>query len=396
MHFLICAFLINSFLLFLLLENLIYNKFFNLQSSNFRIIIFTIIPLVISMHITHRVQAIDKSYFYSTNSPKTNSGGLWQFDSLLGHKAVPDSTGSYEYYIGDGIKGRVPVTFDSSGYRSVPDSLELRYDTLDLYLGCSLTFGDYIEAQNGYPYLTSKLLEHSHINAGASAYGFGQMIQIVESLVKKHQFKYVFIQLSPWLSDRAMRLTGPTFYGYRPFPYFSDDGIGFKLNPPAFSTLMYSKKNWRGKQSYFEKIRFRLTDGSKIEIIDYYSYQYSKLKTILGFIPKPTKRKADLEKFFYDYVIDICKKNNSIPIILKLRYPSAKCSDLLKYLRAKTQIIDLDYDLEKKVDETGLNYQELFSIYHTNGDDSILIDKHPNNFANELFSRRIYNDLKKE
>jgi hypothetical protein len=193
-----------------------------------------------------------------------------------------------------------------------------------------------------------------------------------------------------------MRLTGPTFYGYRPFPYFSDDGIGFKLNPPAFSTLMYSKKNWRGKQSYFEKIRFRLTDGSKIEIIDYYSYQYSKLKTILGFIPKPTKRKADLEKFFYDYVIDICKKNNSIPIILKLRYPSAKCSDLLKYLRAKTQIIDLDYDLEKKVDETGLNYQELFSIYHTNGDDSILIDKHPNNFANELFSRRIYNDLKKE
>jgi len=66
------------------------------------------------------------------------------------------------------------------------------------------------------------------------------------------------------------------------------------------------------------------------------------------------------------------------------------------YLRAKTQIIDLDYDLEKKVDETGLNYQELFSIYHTNGDDSILIDTHPNNFANELFSRRIFNDLKKE
>lgn len=394
--FFVSDFLIKSILVFVLIENLIYNKIFNLKSSGFKIILFTVVPLVVSMHIADRLQTIENFYFFSKRSARRVTDGLWQFDKNLGHKAVPNSKGSYVYYIKPNIKGDIPVVFDSSGHRTVPDPLKLKSETLDLYLGCSLTFGEYIESQNGYPHLTSKLLEHSYINAGASAYGYAQMIQKLEDLVKKHQFKYIFIQLSPWLPVRAMRLNGPTFYGYRPFPYFSDDGSGFALNPPAYSTLMYQKRNWRdNKRTYFEKILFSFSEGIKIELCDYYSYQYAKLKTSLGFIPKPTKRKADLEKFFCDHVIKVCAKNNSTPIFLKLEYPSDECLDLMKHIGNKAQIIDLDIDLENKINETGLTFEQLFAIRHITDGDSIIFEPHPNNFANELFSKRIYNDLKK-
>ena len=66
----IIHFLLNTVLIFLLLENLIYNKLFNLKSGKFKMIIFIICPLIISMLITDRLQAIDKSYFLSKSSPQ--------------------------------------------------------------------------------------------------------------------------------------------------------------------------------------------------------------------------------------------------------------------------------------------------------------------------------------
>jgi hypothetical protein len=398
-HFSIIYFLLSSLLIFLIIEYLIYYKLFNLKSNKFKIIIFIICPLIISMIVSDRLQAINKFYF-SSKRLILRDYNLWKSDNILGIKSVPNSQCSFNYYIGDSIKGSVPVLFDSIGYRTVPDFLKLKNDILDLYLGCSFTFGDFIEAQNSYPYLTSKFLNHNYINASASGYGLGQMVQLLENLTKKYHFKYVFIQLSPWLAYRAMDLNGPVRDGYRPFPYYSDHDNSFKLNLPAFSILKYSYGNWRDtKPSYYERIQFIFTDGVITEICDYFFYQIARLKTYLGFLPKPTERKEELERYFYDYAINVCEKNNTIPIILKICtpwYSPNQCNDLLDYLRPKAKIIDLDFNLAQKVRETGMDYKKLYFLNVIHNKYVFYYDSHPNEYANKLFSDRICNELKNE
>jgi hypothetical protein len=391
--FSILYFVLCTVLIFLLLEIILYNKLFNLKSGKFRIIILTLIPLIISMLLADRLLVINNYYFYSKKYTVIDKN-LWKFDKLLGWRSIPNSTGSHNFYLGDSIKGSTPVIFDSIGFRTVPDSLKLRNSTLDLYVGCSFTFGNQIKAQYSFSYLTSKLLNHNYINAGASGYGLGQMIQLVESLTKRYHFKYVFIQLSPWLAERAMVLNGPTEQGYRPCPYFSDYEKRFKLNPPAYSTLRYKFRNWReSKPSYIERIEFIFSDGIKTKIHDFYNYQFARLKTKIGILPKPTNRNNDLEKYFYDYTINICKKNNAIPIILKMGYPwptPNQCIELLEYLKTKAEIIDLDFDLEKKVNELGNRNKTLVYVYTKYRNSIIVYDKHPNEFVNKLYSERIY------
>jgi hypothetical protein len=396
-QFSIIYFLFSSVLIFILTENFIYNKLFDLQSGKFRIIIFIIIPLIFSMIVTDRLQEINKFYLFSKRYSKRDYN-LYKFDKMLGWKSVPDSKGSFDYFIGDSIKGSVPVIFDSIGFRTVPDSIRLKSNIIDLYLGCSFTLGELLEAQSSFPYLTSKLLKHNYINTGGGGYGLGQMIQLVNSLTKKYRFKYVFIQLSPWLAERAMDINGPTRYVYRPSPYFSDNGSSFKLNPPAYSTLTLSVKDWRvTKPSYYERIQFFLSDGIIAEIFDYYSYQLVKLKSSIGLIPKPTRRKDDLERYFYDYAIEACKKNNTIPIIFKICFPwysPNQCDNLLKYLRPKAEIIDLDVDLQQKVIESGKKFEQLFYFYLVHRNYTLIFDQHPNKYSNKLFSEKIYNELK--
>ncbi len=388
-------FIIKFFLLFLLFVNMTYKSFFDFKSGKLKFALFMVISIIISIHAASRLNCIDEFYFYSKTLVTRPFSNRSQPDQLLSHKGIPNSQSADCYYIGDSIHGCTPIFFDSLGYRTVPDSLKLKNEKLDLYLGCSFTFGDYIMAEDSYPYLTSKLLKNNYINAGCGAYGLGQMKLLIDSLVGKYPFNYVFIQLSPWLSERSISFNGPVDYGYRSFPYFSDYGKSFKLNPPSYSTYAYSRKNWRETPpSYSEKIQFFLTDGLKIEIHDYYCYWLSRLKAKAGIIPEPTRRKESLEKYFYSYAINKCKKNNSTPIILKLKYPKDECRELLDYLSTMAKIIDLDADLDKKVTETNCSYETLFSIYYVNGNDSIIYDHHPNELANKLFSKRIYAELK--
>lgn len=347
------------------------------------------------MHIADRLLAVNKAYISVETLKYKTSGNIYQFDSLMGQKGIPNARGSHDYYIGDSISGSIPIMLDEQAFRTVPDDLQIFSDTLDLFLGCSFTFGDLLPAEDCYPYKTSKLLNHSFINAGQTAYGLAQMKLLIDTLLPKYKFNYVFIQLSPWLADRAMVITGQTNYGFRPFPYFSDRGNGFVLNKPAFKSHFYSSKQWRKTtHSYVEKLSFALSDGWRFEILDYYSFVGSVIKIKLGIKPGPTKRKEELEKYFYNYAINRCKQYNAIPLILKLQYPNEECQDLLNYIRNKASVIDLDSDLERIINETGKDHKSLFEIYHVYVEDTIVFDQHPNKYAHELFSEKIFNELK--
>jgi hypothetical protein len=384
-----------SITLFLLFINFLYNRAFSLKSKKLTIAFFIIFTLIVSMAVADRLVAVNKFYYYSKTLKKSTTGMVFQFDDSLSYKGRPFAKGTYNYYIGDTIDGSVPVLFDSLGFRTAPDSLQIKSDTTDLYLGCSFTFGDFVEAQKTYSYLTSEKLGHNYINAAISGFGSGQMIQIAETLLPKRKFHYVFIQLSSWIVPRAMEINGPTRFGYRPFPYFSDNNDTFTLNPPSYSTLMYSGKNWRKtERSYFEKIKFLFSDGYKIEIHDYCAFKFTSLKVILGFQPNPTMNRSKLESYFYNRMADICLKNSATPIFLKINYPDSECKQLVRQLRQRAPVIDIDSALEVVVLRTGMKYGKLYRIHHSTPRKAIQFDAHPNIFAHSIYTEAIVNQLK--
>lgn len=131
--------------------------------------------MLLSVFIAKRILVINKIYYAAKTIQVKFGPGLWQPNPYLAHKGISNATGNHEYYLRDSISRTIKTSFDSLGYRSVETSNLLPYDTLNLFLGCSYTFGDLIPAEEGFPYKTSALLKNNLINAGASAYGMGQM-----------------------------------------------------------------------------------------------------------------------------------------------------------------------------------------------------------------------------
>jgi hypothetical protein len=395
-YFDIIYLLIFSVTILIILLNLSYKKLFDFKKSIVGFVFFLFFFLIFSFFLSQRILVINKLYFFTKNYRHDEKGRLWQADDKLSYKGKPNFSGTQNYYIGDSIQGHIETYFDSLGFRSVSKNNMLRYDTLNLFLGCSFTFGSFITADETFAHKLSEKIENNYINAGGSGYGMGQMLILLDSLIEKYRFKYVFIQLSPWLVERAMQINAPFYYFYRPIPYFSETGNTFKLNYIAYkNTSLAFKRNWNLKTpDYFEKFIFFFVDGIKIEINDYLKQKIAKIKISLGILPAPAKNKNELEKFAYTYAIEKCKTKGVTPILLKIGYSEEKPTELLYFLKNKCMIIDLDEALNDEVKRTGKSYYELYSISHKHQGQNIIFDTHPNSYANELIANKIYETLK--
>jgi hypothetical protein len=276
--------------------------------------------------------------------------------------------------------------------------LRISSSVQDLYLGCSWTFGDFVLAQESFPYLTSKRLGHDYVNAGASAYGLAQMLHLAKSIIPQKKFHYVFIQYSPWLVERAASFDNPYFYGYRPFPYFTESADTFKLVENQYSSRMYFQESVSIREtpmSYMEKAIFSFTQGYKIELIDYFSFITFKLKAALGLTPRPTDNWEGLENYVYSKIIELCNRNGAKPVVLGLQqYPWA--AERAKELSNHAVSINLDYHINSLCLKKKLEFANLFNIYHVNGRDTIYFDAHPNPWAHQIFSDQIINGLNRK
>ena len=380
-------------IIFFLILNIIYKLLFNFNQK-LKSLFFILFSLLISLFIQFRFIAITEFWMYSVNIQKGATKNLWKFDYKLAHKLNKNTTGSYFYHINNKETIKIKVLTDSIGFRGLEKNHYIKSDTMNLFLGCSYTFGDYIRSEEGFPYKTSKLLNQNFLNAGGSAYGLGQMKDLFDNLTKKYKFNFVFIQLSPWLVSRAIDLNGPTFYGYRPFPYFSDYRNTFRLNNPAYTVCQNFNKNdfWRNKNTYLDKLHFLITTGFNVEIKDYFNFKITTLKVFLGLIPSPTKKRNELEIYFYDYIIKKCKKLNLKPVVLKLSLKDENYNrKLLNLISQNALLIDLD---KAEIENYKTKNSEKNKIYYLDKKGvKIFYDNHPNEIVNTIYSEYIYNKI---
>ncbi|MGE0636669.1 MAG: hypothetical protein AB7P01_09520 [Bacteroidia bacterium] len=328
---------------------------------------------------------------------------MFQFDKTLGHSAKPNSTGAHVYNLNPSATGGFSVYTDSLGYRTTPLKKKLSgYKEVDLFLGCSWTWGDYVVAEKTYSFLTADSIHHNFINAGAPAYGLAQMYQLGEKLISENNFHYIFIQYSPWLSDRAMHINGPTYHGYRPFPYFYKTGTTFKLQEPLYSTSIYKLNGSEfreNERSYLEKLLFFFKVGISLEFIDYYKYIFSSALVKIGVYPEPTTDTSGLEDFVYNQLIELGVKKNAQPVVVKMGfnledYNNPAFLTKLDHLKKNAWVVEVDSLLYKNINYNKSNYEKAYAIWHVNGKDSLLIDGHLNETAQKIISSRILETIK--
>jgi hypothetical protein len=384
----VSIFLFFTLLYFLISTNLTYRVFFDLQSRMYRILAFILICLAVSMFLADRTLAVTRLWHYAIRLQRSIDPHLYRDNDHFGYRPVPGAEGFYEYYIGDSIHGRVPVKFDSKGFRTSFAPQAAR-DTADLYLGCSFTFGDFIPYEQTYPYKASSRMGHQSVNAGLSGYGLAQMLQLADSIIPSRRFRYVFIQMSYWLVDRAVAVNRTTLYGYKGVPYLSLGDDGPRLHYPSYRTVFDQKaREWNlGPKHYGRKLLFLVTDGWKIELVDYPKYMLIRVAMRLGLLPRPASDKRALEVQFYDHVIQLARRNGAIPVIIRMSYPDEQGpADLLGRLREKVPVADVDKAMADSCARLGKTSRELYQLHHPSRSGPIHFDGHPNPAMTDLVS----------
>lgn len=385
--------LLMLFLSFLFLITLFYRSVFTLKSNPWVIASSLVLCLGLSVFVSGRLKSLMLAYERAfTNRDNTFvDEHLHRFDNQDLWRGNPNATGYYHYNLGDTLMGKVEVVYDSLGHKSVVDSLRVKSDTLDMIVGCSFSYGNFVKGEEGYPYLVTKALGHSFMNASMGGYGLAQMQMRLDSLLPAYRFRYVFIQMSPWLSERAMSISGIFARGYPAAHYFGQSDSGIVLMPQAYKSPDYkSLGDWHARgRKYTERVRYFFTAGYELQVKGYLKMSLAKLKTRLGLLPAPVKDKLALEKFFYDKAITDVRRSGAIPVLVKFYWNDGSFEPLGEHLKGKALLVDCDRRLDSVSKAMGVSPLELYRLYVERGGRKLVYDIHPNAFANRLIADEI-------
>jgi hypothetical protein len=377
---------------------LFYRTLFTLKGSIWATVPSLILCFSLAGFVSGRLNSLMLAYekTFTKKSHITVDEHLQRFDSRMLWRGNSNAKGFYHYNLGDTLVGKVEVIYDSLGHKSVPDSLRVMSDTLDMIIGCSFSYGSFVKGQDGYPYLVTKAINHRFMNASMGGYGLAQMQMRLDSLLPAHKFKYVFIQMAPWLSERAMSISGIFARGYPSVHYFAMSDSGLRLMPQAYESPDYNKLgDWytRGR-NYSERIHYFFTAGYILQVKGYVKMLTAQFKIALGLIPGPIKDKLALEKMFYDKAISDVRKSGAIPILVKFYWNDGSFEPLREHLKDKALIIDCDRRLDSVSQAMGVSPLKLYRLYVEKDGKKLYYDIHPNEFANRLIAEEILSRIK--
>lgn len=348
------------------------------------------------------------AYYKSGNGLR---GRIFVADPRMGHRGIPHAVGSHSYSVDGGqTRKHVPIYLDSLGLRTARSSYPAAPDSLAVFLGCSFTWGDYCAAEHTYPYRVARGLGWRYLNAGTSAYGLAQMLQMAETLIPRTRPQVVFAQFSPWLADRARYMFYPTAYGVMPYPYVYETGSGLSLHLPVFESALYGPESAAFKaspRSMGDKLEFLYTTGFSAIVGDQLRQSWSLWKMKLGADPMAVQDNARIEQFVYGRIANLCAQHGARLVVVNLGGFSYNEGaerfnnhyDRQHFRRTvspeayrRTLFVDADSVLR-----AGLQRPEEYARYllwEKVGKDSVMFDLHPNPGTHRIIAGTILQQLK--
>lgn len=338
-------------------------------------------------------------------------GRIFAADAYTGHRGIPFSFGNHAYSVDGGLTRKyVPIHLDSLGFRTAPVPYPAAPDSLAVFLGCSFTWGDYCAAEQTYPYGVARGLGWRYLNAGTSAYGLAQMLQLAETLIPQTKPQVVFAQFSPWLADRARYIYYPTAYGVMPFPYVYETPSGLALHQPMFESALYSPETTGFKtspRSLGDKLAFWGRVSLPAVVGDQLKQSWMLWKMKLGFAPGAVQENVRIEQFVYQRLADLCRENGSRLVIVNLGGFSYNAGvdrfnnhyDRQHFRKTvspetyrQTLFVDADSVLRARLQRP--EEYTRYLLWEKVGTDSVMFDLHPNPGTHQFIAKTILQQLK--
>ncbi len=368
---------------------LFYRRTFQPMFRN-KPVIFLAGLLLISVPLTYGKSLFDRGRIaYNFFKVKSTVGAkVHRAHPELGLVSVPHSYGKNKFANGKTIH----VKYDDAGFRipHVAPYAHAPEKPLILFLGDSYTFGDKCNAEEAFPWLTGQRLDRYTINAGIGSYGLAQMLIRARKLIKAYRPEFVVVQYSPWLAQRSVRIYTQSRYARIPVPYFVREK-DIRLRPPLFDPPVYGLRQWMPPDhGFWPKAKFIWQAGIPVfwrEDLLHWKAQWQELS---GSVSAPyTSGIREIEKHVYGEIAGICRKLNSRLIILPVSTITLPIDrDRVKLLAKGANIADADsvlWSLGKDED----HYARLFCHWQTRGEDSVLVDYHPNPYAHKIIAQEI-------
>lgn len=164
---------------------------------------------------------ISMPVYHATKQEHSYTSGLYRSDNKLGYALYPNAHGHFVWSYGDSV----PVDTDEHAFRIAENiTPTAKAKKKALFLGDSFTFGEQLLADSTFPNLIGDKLSLTVENASVSGYGYVQMVQLAERYIEELDPDVVFVQVSPWLAQRAVDPYMPAPYFKVPVPYWDKNG----------------------------------------------------------------------------------------------------------------------------------------------------------------------------
>ncbi len=339
-------------------------------------------------------------------------GRLFAADARLGHRGIPNASGAHVYTPEGLTHKHIPIQLDSLGFRTTSTPYPTHQaDSLALFLGCSFTWGDYAAAEKTYAARVAQGLGVRYLNAGTSAYGLAQMLQLAEDLIPKERPQVVFTQFSPWLADRARFIFYPTAYGVMPFPYVYESPAGTALHAPLFLSGSYQPESDYFKTSPAspgDKLAFIRKIGFPMIILDGWKQTWALWRLKLGLIPGAVQDNAQIERFVYHRIAELCRQYGARLVVVNIggfSYESGEARFKNHYDRARFRqtlspddyrpitFVDADSALRSTLRRPA-DYSQ-YVLWDKAGKDSVIFDLHPNPETHRRIAETVLNTLRR-
>lgn len=360
-----------------------------MKKAAFKLIEYSFILLItIVVAVFIYVIIISRPVYLATKQPHSYTSGLYTSDQQLGYKILPNADGHFIWSYGDSVS----ISTDERSFR-VNRAKSDRNGTTKrmLFLGDSFTFGEELSVDSTYPFLLGKALEGKVLNASVSGYGYAQMLSLGEKYINELDPEVVFVQISPWLADRATSRYMPAPFFKVPVCYFDRDG---NIASPEFispvlemtqSTMLDHYRH--SDQSIGDMLSFVWSFTLPVYVNELWQQGRSLFAN-----EQPLDDPLKATDVFMDNLLELSKGRELV--LLVMGYQEDRIGEFQKSYAEKlgsnkfVTIVPLDstfYQQEGVTDRA--SFERRYNFWH--GDPPVLVDYHYNAIAHQLIANSV-------
>lgn len=326
--------------------------------------------------------------YQSINYPKTSfSLGVFQSDSVYGHTLKQDNLGFYYF----STKQTVPIYSNHLKNRTFQDNpCESKLPNL-LFIGDSFTFGDGVLAEQTFPFIVQEKMSKCVLNAAKSGYGYAQYLLQLEELATQisKDSCIIFIQLSPWLTDRSINRNMGSFLNMQ-VPFFRKTANEISVSHPVYKAKLIDLIDTEEMEEKYNNEKFELRNFLELHNAIGKKIYWSNIRDELKHLSKTITLKYPESNEVLPYLFQVLNEKHSgyNIVFVNIGFDPISFQEICALPMAGSfKFVDIEKALHDSL--KGAEYFKQYGHWNENE----LIDRHYNEAAHAIGAEVLINFL---